>query len=135
MDNPLPLQVLLPEELKAFYIEKGYASSTAQESRCNARLRVRSQATLEFVETPSALRGSISRKPGTLSCVLIKDISRSGIGILHHEQIFPAEHLSIVFQGRLIHALAVRCRRLGERCYDTGAQIISICSMATTAEL
>ena len=49
-----------------------------------------------------------------------------GIGILFHEQIFPEEKFDISFQGRIIHVIAVRCRRLCDACYEIGGRIESL---------
>lgn len=121
------LEVLLPNELKAFFYETGYTPTTAEEARTNARLRVRSLGDLLFVHTPTVLReGLKDDRTKRAGKVLIKDLSRGGIGVLYHQQIFPEEQFQIRFQGRLIHAVVVRCRRLGERCFEIGGRIISL---------
>ncbi len=120
------LEVILPEDLKAFFYETGYLPTTAEEARCNARLRVRGVGDLLLTHTPPVLRDGLSKRTKRTGKTLIKDLSRSGIGILYHEQIFPEELFQIRFQGRLINSIAVRCRRLGVQCYEVGGRIVSL---------
>ena len=120
------LKVALPIELEHFFDESGYVDSLPGEVRTNARLRVRSEATFAFTHTPDSLK-SVSMCTERARCKgLVKDLSRSGIGILYHQQIFPQERLSIYFQGRVIRAVAVRCRRIGDCCYETGCRVLSV---------
>ncbi len=55
--------------------------------------------------------------------VLVKDISRSGISFLAHEQLWPEETIALQFLGRHIRARIVRCRRLDSACWECGAEI------------
>ncbi|MCC7337500.1 MAG: hypothetical protein IT422_20605 [Pirellulaceae bacterium] len=120
------LEVILPDNLKAFFCESGYLPTTAEEARTNARLRVRSIGDILMMHTPSMLRLGLTERSRRAGKVLIKDLSRTGIGVLYHQQIYPAEQFQVRFQGRLINAAAVRCRRLGDKCYETGARIVSL---------
>ncbi|MEZ6135651.1 MAG: hypothetical protein R3C53_12145 [Pirellulaceae bacterium] len=130
----LELLVKLPEDLKAFYEESGYQSSTPIEHRTNARLRIRRDAELEFIHIPNALRAVTMLHSDPKVRVLIKDLSRTGIGILIHEQIFPTEEFQVTFQGRLIHATAVRCRRIAAECYEVGARVNQVAQAEQSAE-
>ncbi len=120
------LEVILPDDLKAFFYESGYLPTTAEEARCNARLRVRSVGDILLTHTPPVLRDGLTKRAKRSGKVLIKDLSRSGIGVLYHQQIFPEEQFQIRFQGRLINTVAVRCRRLGMHCYEIGGRIVSL---------
>jgi hypothetical protein len=123
------LGVMLPEDLKDFFRETGYAPSTPAESRCNARLRVRSVGEMHLLTTPTALRALTASRTLQSGKILVKDLSRSGIAILYHEQLFPEEKIRICFQGRQFEAVVVRCRRLGEKCYEIGGRILSLASI------
>ena len=57
--------------------------------------------------------------------VLVKDVSKCGIGLIVHEQLWPEEQVTITFMGRRAVAKIVRCRRLGKGCYECGAKLIS----------
>jgi hypothetical protein len=62
---------------------------------------------------------------GELSCVYTKDLSRAGIVLLHAEQIFPCEYISVhLASGRTLRAEVRRCRRLQRYCYECGARIV-----------
>lgn len=123
------LLVQLPDELRAFYKESGYLPTTAQEYRSNARLRVRSDGDIRFTETPLALAKNPDFRQDREGKALIKDLSKTGIGVLYHEQIFPEEQFQIFFQGRVIHVVTVRCRRLSEACYEIGGKVKAIESL------
>ncbi len=120
------LEVILPEELKAFFYESGYLSTTADETRRNARLRVRSVGDILLTHTPASLRVGLQNRSRRAAKVLIKDLSRSGIGVQYHQQIYPEEQFQIRFQGRLINTVCVRCRRLGHKCYEIGGRVVSL---------
>jgi hypothetical protein len=121
-----PLKVILPEELQRFYAERGYLATLPQEERTNARLNVRCQGHIRFFPTMPSLICDIIASDTGQGTMLVKDISRAGIAILYHRQIFPYERFEIFLHGRMIDATAVRCRRIGPKCYETGAIINSI---------
>lgn len=126
VNNFAPLKVILPSELRNFYREAGYLSTTSFEERTNARLRVRTAGYIRFTKAPPCLQAQPGWRADKCATVLIKDLSRTGIGILYHEQIFPGEEFSVVLHNRLITAVVVRCRRIGENCYETGASILEV---------
>lgn len=127
-DSFAPLKVVLPEDLRRFYAERGYLATKPHEDRRFARLNVRSDAYIRFALQPSILQFGPVAGDEQHGSVLVKDLSRTGIAILYHRQIFPGEHFHILFQGREIDAIAVRCRRIGELCYETGATVNSVTS-------
>ena len=57
--------------------------------------------------------------------VYVKDISKRGLGIVSHLQLFPQEKLLICFQHREVRATVVRCSRLSNLCWESGALIES----------
>lgn len=117
-----PLRVRLPQEMQTFFCESGYLPTTSQEFRGNARLRVRSKAVLSVTSVLPVLRESKLAKfvPGE---ILIKDLSRSGIGFLYHRELYPTQRIKVHFQGRVIESTIVRCRRVGELCYEIGGRV------------
>ncbi len=116
--------VQLPPAMSNFFAEGGYTASFFSESRSNARLRVRTRATLIFIKQPSFVRRSC-----VTAEILIKDLSRSGVGILTHLQMWPSEEFSVELYGRLIEARVVRCKKLGELCYEVGAKVSAVTSI------
>ena len=120
-----PLQVMLPEHMQSFFNESGYQPTTASEFRGNARLNVRAEVCVKFTETPAMLKAIPGQDIDT-GIGLLKDLSKTGIGLLYHRQLFPCQKLEVDFQGRRLHAVVVRCRRLGEKCYEVGGRILGV---------
>ncbi|MDX1927921.1 MAG: PilZ domain-containing protein [Pirellulaceae bacterium] len=121
-----PLKVVLPQELRSFYAERGYLSSKPHEDRRYARLNVRTHAHIRFFPPPALLEVGPVASDHQQGTVLVKDLSKTGIAILYHRQIFPGERFDVLLHGRAIDATAVRCRRVGRLCYETGAVVNSV---------
>lgn len=117
----LPLLVQLPEQMSGFFKEAGYLETVFCELRGQARLRVRSLSLLESDFLPPFL-GIKQRR----AKVLIKDLSRSGLGLLSHEQLWPGETFFIGLQGRRLHVRVVRCRKLAQACFEVGGVVLTI---------
>lgn len=116
-----PFQIVLPPEVSRSLSDRGFAPSCPEEERRVARLRVGVEATMQFLST-------LPTYPRTdrVQSIIIKDISKSGIGILYHQQCYPGEEALIHFQGRTLRCVAVRCRRLGPNCYNVGFSLQAI---------
>jgi hypothetical protein len=114
-----PLLVRLPEEMETFFEEKGYVATTPFDERAAPRLRFRCRALLEVLEPLP----SYPRETG-LATVLISDLSRSGIGLLHHEQLWPEERIRVLLPDCQLEAIVARARKRGVNCYDIGARLI-----------
>ena len=126
IDQFPPLKVILPEELVSFYSERGYLAPKPHEDRRYARLNVRSHGNIRFFPQCFSLQFDLVASDERRGTVLVKDLSRTGISILYHRQIFPGERFDILVHGRAIDSTAVRCRRIGDQCYETGATINSV---------
>jgi hypothetical protein len=114
----VPLLVVLPPELDGFFEELGYTPSNPFDERRAPRLRLRCPALLEVTRTlPSA------RRETGLAHVLVSDVSRLGFGLLHHEQLWPEERITLWLPSHHLHATVVRCRRRGPSCYEIGAEL------------
>ncbi len=124
-----PLKVVLPEELRRFYVERGYLATMPHEARGHARLNVRAQGYIRFGQSLVGDDFEVITTDTREGTILVKDISKTGIAILYHRQIFPCEQFEVFLQGRVIDAKAVRCRRIGPDCYETGAMIDNIASV------
>jgi hypothetical protein len=124
-----PLKVILPKHLEKFFEERGYHPTTANENRHNSRVRVRSLANIEFVPPPVGMPSVVSLSKEKRGTVLIKDLSRTGIGLLYHRQILPGECFDVYFLNRIISAIAVRCRREARMCFETGANVTSVVTL------
>jgi hypothetical protein len=124
------LRVVLPKELERFYAESGYSPTSVFENRCNSRLRVRTEVPIWFEGIPDGIRRFISRSSGTTGRALLKDLSKTGLAILYHEQMFPEEQFQLQFRNRLFDVTVVRCRRIAPACYEVGGAIDSLTTLA-----
>jgi hypothetical protein len=129
-DTDPPFLVKLPPELAAFYKESGYLPASYWEARVNARLRVRCESTLTSVFIPAFALEQHRR-----ARVLVKDLSRAGIGILSHQQMWPTETFVLVLKGRSLACTVARCRKLGKLCFEVGARIDSLEHRKNPSEL
>lgn len=102
-----PCQVELPEEWSDFFSVSGLSDSRYDDQRRFSRRRHRRKAILE--------------RNGAFYTVYTKDVSRTGVGLLHHEQMFPCEKVKIWLPGNLNFSLRVtRCLRIQKHCYECG---------------
>jgi hypothetical protein len=62
-------------------------------------------------------RRIVMERHGELFCVYRKEISRCDVVLLHAEQIFLPNGITLLAEIR-------RCHRLQENCYERGAQIL-----------
>jgi hypothetical protein len=117
----LPLLVQLPPEMSNFFIESGYLEAVYGELRGQSRLRVRCPAILRSDFVPPFMK-----RAKRLAKVLIKDMSRSGLGILSHEQLWPGETFWIELCDRNLHIRVVRCRKIADSCYEVGGLVMCV---------
>ena len=55
--------------------------------------------------------------------IVLRNLSRCGVGFLHSEQMFPHENAFFVLPNGTQRRLKVkRCRRIGSKCYEIGAE-------------
>lgn len=118
------LLVELPASLKNFFEEQGFTQSAYFESRNQGRLRCRCEGTLHVESSPPCFQ----RLDGEMQ-VLVKDISKCSIAFLTHEQLWPEERIRIEFLGKRATSTLLRCRRLGDRCYECAAKLHSFASL------
>ena len=111
-------KIVLPASLAAFFSEPGYCDSTFFEDRKLLRLRIRCKAVMAIEYSPPSIPRKVPQ-----AIVFVKDISKQGIGIISHQQIWPEEKLLICFHGRRVRATTSRCRRIAEFCWEVGGEI------------
>jgi len=59
-----------------------------------------------------------------LHSILMKDISRQGVGFLHHQQLFPRERVQLLLPNGKLSYVVCRCLRHNERCFEIGAELV-----------
>jgi hypothetical protein len=114
----LPCNVRLPGEWDDFFEQTGPMPKDYDDQRRFPRFYCRTEGAL-------LCRPSLPSIPREQKChrVYVKDISRSSVGFLHGEQLFPCEQLRVVLpDGVKRRVEVVRCRKLSEQCYDTAAK-------------
>lgn len=116
--SKLPCEIVLPDDLRAQTNAAQHVFDPADERRRFPRQRTRFDAALRYYNTFPAL----NRKEGMYR-VMIRDLSRGGVGFLHGEEMFPGENARLVFPNGTERYLQVkRCRRMGPKCYVIGAE-------------
>ena len=119
----LPCQVQLPEKLRESFELAGPTPSMPNDHRRFPRVRCRSKrhrAALKRLPTFAALASSQQ-----WSAVYVADFSKTGVQVLHAEQLFPGERLRLLLlTGNLLDLEVVRCRRMGDACFAVGTQIV-----------
>jgi len=61
-------------------------------------------------------------RPQALHCIYLRDISRTGIGFLHADELFPGEECRLRLPQRELHVTVVLCSRQGPHRYLIGAE-------------
>ncbi len=90
----------------------------------------------QFPRSPfqTCLQAVVFRPPGEMadgedsgaSCQLLtRDISRSGLSLLHKQQLFPGQKIDVVLtDGQERRLEVIWCRRLGIGCYSAGCRFV-----------
>lgn len=69
-------------------------------------------------------KGLLRRGAETLA-VYTNDLSRKGLGLFAPVQLFPKERVTLrLSDGRECQLEIVRCRRVGQNCYECGARFV-----------
>ena len=106
------------ESVDDFFAKQGPLPSKYDDSRRFPRFYFRTCA--EALIYPAAGR----QTPASAHCyVLTRDLSRSGLSLLHNAQLFPGQRIDIILNGeppRLIEV--VWCRRIADGRYSAGCR-------------
>ena len=115
-----PATIALTESDHEFFAKSGPLPTAWDEYRRFPRFYFRSCFRMSIFP-PHVSRGS---QPA--DCwILTRDLSRSGMSILHNEQLFPGQQLAVVLNGVKRKMVVLWCRRLGQRCYTAGCRFSS----------
>ena len=116
--DSLPCPVTLPPEWKDFYRRRGPQQSQPGDNRRFVRSHFPTKALIEVEQTLPAFP-----RPRETHVVLMKDLSRQGVGFLHAAQLFPGERVRLsLATGRLVY-MVTRCIRHNDACYEIGAEL------------
>lgn len=116
----LPCGVQLSRVLVEELNRTGASSTTENDRRRFVRFYCRVRGVLYYRQTLPAVERE--ERP---FLVLVKNISRSGVGLLHEQQLFPHERFTLWMEGAQPREIEVaRCRRLQPRCFEVGARFV-----------
>ena len=109
---------------------QGVIPPVPDDQRRFVRSRLRVAAAMQYHRSPPALR-----RQKVWHKIVVRDISRSGIGFLHSEEVFCTEQLMLVLPDCKPGCIEVtRCRRLAESASKVGAIFIQGFRPQTAAE-
>jgi len=98
----------------------------SDESRRFPRFEVRAE-----IEATIHPRYPGSGQEPELCNVMMRDLSRGGMNILHVDQLFPGQRIDVVLHNGSCRAVEVMwCKRLAHRCYTIGCRFVKAESAA-----
>ena len=113
----LPCAIDLPANWVDFFARSGPLTPVSDDDRRFPRFYLRTAAALRYRSTLPGLPRAESRHR-----VYLKDISRSSVGFVHSEQLFPCECLEMLLaDGTQWFVTVVRCQKRQDRCYEVAA--------------
>ncbi len=100
-----------------FYLRSGILPSMEGDSRRFARKYLRAEAAVR-VHNPLPC----FPRPESLDRVILLDVSRSGIGFLHYQQLYPGEGVELLTHVGKLKAVVRRCIKRCKDRYEIGAE-------------
>ena len=109
----------LGEPVDEFFAKSGPLPSSYDEVRRHPRFYFRTCAEAKIRPV-----GKQAGTPGE-SFVLTRDVSRSGLSLLHNQQLFPGQRLDVILNGEAPRTVeVVWCQRMAPRSYLAGCRFI-----------
>ena len=110
-------KITLPTEWSHFFEERDFAQPYQEDGRRFLRRNFRTECILELKQSIV----TISRRHQYYH-VYTKDLSRSGIGILHSQQLFPGERAQLWLPTAKMSVCVARCYKHNSSCYEIGVR-------------
>lgn len=109
--------ISVPDWYEALLSKRGELAGPADDRRQFPRYYYPTKALMRY-------RGNLPSRPRPLNpyIVLCRDLSRSGIGFLHEEPLYPSEEVLLWLPTGCRTYCVRRCVRHNEKCYQIGAQ-------------
>jgi hypothetical protein len=118
LQQQLECQVVLPPEwTDRYFHESGVMPTAHGERRGFVRHAYRTKAVLSIEQSLPA----VPREPAVVA-VYARDISRTGVGFLHTEQLYPGETCRLMLPTQAVSITVANCRKLNRQCYLIGAR-------------
>lgn len=112
-------EIQLPLSLSKFFEETGPITPIANDRRRSVRTRVRTRCVI----VPEYWLPAFPRCE-TPELAYTRDFSKTGFGFLLHKQLYPGEHIRVLLATFWMEVRITRCRRLGERCFEVGGELV-----------
>ncbi len=123
----LTMRIRLTESLaESLRNERGAAHTNPFELRSASRFKCFGEGIVTF--TPESFQMPEQESP---SLVIVRDLSRKGIGILSHQQWYPEQEVQLQMEHATVFARIARARRLAPFCYEVGLIIVKYQPVAT----
>lgn len=115
--DQLPMKIELPEALRlSMEVERGVVDSSPFEARRTARFRCRGIAVLDVLFSPLELP-----EQDPTAVVIVRDVSRTGLGIITHQQYFPDQLIRVQLENSIIEGRVARARKIAANCFEIGS--------------
>ncbi|MBI3863756.1 MAG: PilZ domain-containing protein [Planctomycetia bacterium] len=111
------IELSAAERLTYFRADTSEPPMYPDERRGYARRQLRVRAVMDLKQTLP----TIDRKRA-FHCIYLRDISRTGIGFLHADELFPGEECRLWLPQKDVQVSIVNCRRKSASCYVIGAR-------------
>lgn len=118
--DSLPMRIQLTDDLREMLSsERGATHSNPFELRGASRFRCCGKCVVNLSQTSFRMPGQESQ-----SLAIIRDISRKGIGLITHQQLYPEQLLDLLLESANVAARIARVRRAGSFCFEVGLIIV-----------
>lgn len=115
----IPIDFVLPSRVREDLQRKGIGATIHDDIRESPRFRTNGPAILTWESSPAGIH-----IPRVAQQVIVRDLSKSGVGILTSCQWFPEEIGKLQFAIGDMVVKVMRVRRLGPRCFEVGGRIL-----------
>lgn len=117
----LPMRIQLTDTLERDLVQRGVTGSNPFEMRVAPRFRTNGEGVATLHSSPIAIPFRPSQ-----SLVIVRDISRTGVGLISHQQWFPEQQYQVLLPESELLVKVVRIRFLGVRCFEIGCQLMRL---------
>ncbi|MCE3019043.1 MAG: hypothetical protein ACK56W_16625 [Pirellula sp.] len=124
----LKMKIQLTPDLTKSLEQRGTTEPNLFEARGSARFRCNATATAKLMASKMHIPNQDED-----SLVIVKDLSRSGVGFISHQQWFPSQVIELTLATGKIHGRVARARRIAASCYEIGIEIAKFEQNAASA--
>lgn len=116
----LKMKVQLTESLiESLKSERGVTRTNPFEHRRVARFRCYGECITRISECSFQMPGQ-----EIVSRTIVRDLSRNGVGLISHQQLYPEQTIEVQMHNASVTALVARVCKLGPHCFEVGSTIV-----------